>query len=161
MRACFSQGALAHHSPAPAKRSARQRARRAWITDALRLRCTRCYPSVLGTPLGCANPPPKTPRSHPIYYFPQCILFWGARAAQRPSHPNPLGLGCEGHQDFVFAREKKNSLFQYGNLDSSLLIPSIWRLQGAARTWVRARLLPPRISPRELCTSPPCFECVI
>ena len=22
----------------------------------------------LGTPLGCANPPPKTPRSHPIYY---------------------------------------------------------------------------------------------
>ena len=48
---------------------------------------------------------------------PPTLKDWGARAAhmaaQRPSHPNPLGLGCEAHQDFVFARGKKNSLFQY------------------------------------------------
>ena len=110
--------------------------------------------------------------------------FWVPRLAAPTRPPKPLGrtryiiLGGEGRAAalapqsfrvgvrrpprFCFREGKKNSLFHYtGVLDSSLLIPSIWRLQGAARPWVRARLLPPRISPRELCTSPPCFECVI
>ena len=92
--------------------------------------------------------------------------LWVPRLAAPTRPPKPLGrtryiiLGGEADQDLF--SEKKNSLFHNtGHPVSSLLIPSIWRLQGAARPWVCARLLPPRISPRELCTSPPCFECVI